>query len=269
MLKRPLAAVTLALALAACGAGSPDVETVQSAGPVGGSGSATPSATIVPTADPGAAARQYLEAFASGNATKMAAMLDLSEPGSAAHTYGQHQRALAEAIRAGGGLEEAQTVTVAGDSIEVCFTGVDPSCGTFSDFQALPTGKLTSFTVDGTAIESRLLPAAERPAIGVADVSLRVISAYRTIQSDSLIVTLDVSNQSSRQVTVATYDADYVTPDGRQAKVAEAVGLTDVQAGASTFMAVVVPAADHGGTLSVDVFTSDFDTLGTVKIPVA
>lgn len=267
-MKRALLVTVLVVGLAGCSGDSPNVETVDEAAPVGASQepASEPPTAEAPSAD--AAAKQYMEAFASDDATKMATMVELAEPGSAAHTYALHQKALAEAFRASGTPSQPQSLTVEGGSIILCAMGEQADCGTYSDFKALPNGRLESFTVNGLDIGSRLLPSGERAPVSIGGVEVELVSAYRTAQSDKLIITATATNASEGQVTLASYDADYVTAAGQQAKATAHVGLTDIQAGASTPFAVVVDAVDAGGVLSIEVFTSDFDTIGTLRIPI-
>lgn len=82
-----------------------------------------------------------------------------------------------------------------------------------------------TFLVNDIPLESRLLPAGDRAPVAAAGVSLRLITAYRGIQSDTLIITLEAANQTESEATFATYDADYLGPTGKQAKAAQAVGL--------------------------------------------
>ncbi len=270
-MKRLVVVSTLIFAMSGCSSSGPNVETVDKPEPVGVATKA-PTRTPTPTPTPEsatAAAKQYLEAFASSDATKMAAMVALSEPGSAAHTYALHQRALAEAFRAAGAPYDPQSVTVDGDTIELCGIGEEPDCGVYAGFKAMPSGKLATFTVNGLPIESRLLPAGDRAPVSVGGVQLQLISAYRAAQSDNLIITFRAKNDGASQVTVATYDATYVSASGEQTKSSYYVGTDELQPGASTSLAVAFAATDPGGVLTVEVFEStSFDGIGTIRVPV-
>ncbi len=210
-----------------------------------------------------------MAAFATGNATKMRAMADLAEPGSAAHAYAIHQQAVAATQQAAGVPDEPQTMTTRDGGFEVCNMGEESVCGIYDGFQALPNGKLTSFMVDGKPIDSRLLPSGERAPVRLGAVEVRVVSAYKTIQSESLFVTLEVRNGGTVGVSVAPFEATYVSAQGQQSKTNDVFGVTEVQPGATGPLAVVFPDADPGGTLVLEVTTEDYDELGTLRLPVA
>lgn len=263
----------LVLAMSACSSGGgPNVETVDEPARVGAAESTAPSPTATPTLEAESAdvaAKKYLEAYASGDATKMALMAELSEPGSAAHTYALHQRAFAEAIRAEGSANDPQSVTVDGNRISLCGMGEEPECGVYANFTAVPSGKLASFTVNDLPIESRLLPHSDRAPVSVGGVEVKLISAYRTAQSDTLIMTLRATNSTASEVTVAAYDATYVSAAGEQVKPVGYVGSSDLQAGATTSLAIAFEATDPGGVLSLEVFeTENFDEIGTLRVPI-
>lgn len=249
----------------------PAVETVDTPSS-GSSFSASPSPSPSPTPSPSAqeSARLYIEALASTDATEVAQMVSLAEPGTVAQRYGAHRAALTEADRAaGGGALSGAVITEEGGGFEVCDAAAPDDCLVFADFEAVASGKLVSFTIDGKSIESRLLGPGKKAPVTAGKVRMNLLSAYRSVQTGALTVTVDVANKSDGEITVATYEAAYVTSDGRQSMTSGQIGLTDLQAGASAPVAITFDAADVGGTMTVEVYrSSDFAEVGTFKIPI-
>ena len=265
-------AIAIAVAVAAgCSSGSSNVQTVESPEPVGPTATTT---TVEPSptaqADTAAnAANQYVVFFAKGDPASIAKMIPLTEPGSVAHAYAIHQRAVAQAQRAGGAADLGQGPAIPADTgYKLCDPDATSNCTVYDDFKALQNGKLVSFTVNGQPIEKRLISSKERDPQVLAAVSVQLISAYRTITTDNLLVTFEVKNGTKGEITVASYDSQYVDAAGQQAKAAENAGLTDLQSGAATVLLSSFPGVDVGGTITLEVFDGDFDTIATFKIPV-
>jgi len=103
-------------------------------------------------------------------------------------------------------------------------------------------------------------------------VSARVVTAYRSIQSDILEVTLEVRNGRTQAVTIRDGNASYVTAGGQQGRFGrfgQTGDSTDLQPGASVPVTVTVPGEDPGGTLTVDVDSaSTNDEIGSLRLPV-
>lgn len=196
-------------------------------------------------------------------------MIELSEPGLAAHAYALHQWASSEANLLSRAARTPQSMTVSDGEITLCGVDDPSDCATFANFVAAPSGRLASLTVNGVAIKSRLLPAGERPTVSVGGVQVQLTSAYRSVQTGDLGVTLNVKNDSPAEVSLSAYDTTYVGADGRRAKASTWFGLSEVQAGASAPLVVIIPAADVGGTISIDVVrATDYTALGTLSIPI-
>ncbi len=229
-----------------------------------------------PTDDVQVVAKQYLEAFSTGIPASMDAMIALAEPGTAAHAFAVHQRMVAAADQAQGLTLKGplpQSITVSGQLIELCDgPGEDATCAAFAGFKALPNGKLVTFTVNGTPIDTRLLLAADRPVVSAGGVSARVVTAYRSIQSDILEVTLEVRNDRTQAVTIRDGNASYVTAGGQQGRFGrfgQTGDSTDLQPGASVPVTVTVPGEDPGGTLTVDVDSAGTNNkIGSLRLPV-
>lgn len=272
-----LLAVGVLILLTGCGGGGgsdagPATRTVESPGPVGPSvsSSPSPSPSPSPSVDPAQAARRYIEALATGSADKMQAMIELAAPGSSAQAYAVHQQAQAAAAQAEGIAPEPNPVTARAGVLEICRPGFESSCSTFGDFQVLPNGQVVSFTIDGKSIESRLIPVADRPAVAAAGVSARLVSAYRSVQTEELVVAFEVRNDTSREVTAVTGETRYVGTSGRQSRARTAGNtVVDVQPGALVPLLVFFPEADPGGTLTVvieDAATNE--DIASLKLPV-
>lgn len=200
------------------------------------------------------AAQLYMEALGTGTVDGSAPMRDLSAEGSPARLYGEHFIAIFTAYRSTGSPVYTQTATVQKDgSVTLCddglADGIEP-CPTYGDFQADASGKLTNFTVNGTAIDGRLLrPSGE--TVNAQGATLRVLSGYKSIQSDAYFITLEVK-AGDAALSVYSFNASYVDPGGAQFSADSLSGISpsdDLQPGASTVVVLAFKGANPGGRL--------------------
>lgn len=200
------------------------------------------------------AAQLYMEALGTGTVDGSAPMRDLSAEGSPARLYGEHFIAMYTAYRSTGYPIPTQTAKVEKDgSVTLCddeVVGDSEPCLTYGDFEADASGKLTNFTVNGTAIDGRLLrPNGE--TVNAQGGTLRVLSGYKSVESDAYFITLEVK-AGDAALAVYSFDASYVDPGGAQFSADSQNGISpgdDLQPGASTVVLLAFSGANPGGRL--------------------
>jgi hypothetical protein len=210
--------------------------------------------------EPEESALAYFEAFATSRPSEMAEMLDHALEGSPAWTYARVQTAFMAAQQQEGWTIDPQRLRVIDTGVELCSTDLDGSRSCF-DFEEMTVsdGKLVTFTADGTSIDDRLYAGATTAT--ERDVSVELLGAYHSVQADSLLVAIDISNQSSESIDLDLFGATYVTPEGRQVTASEAVGPYELRPGASSFAGVMFPAQAVGGTVYLTGWDGNFEDL--------
>ena len=177
--------------------------------------------------EPEEAARRYFEAFATQRPGDMQQMLEEAEEGSPAAVYAAVQIALFSALQQEGWPQEPAGFTVTDTGVELCS---DDGAGgrVCTQFESLrvDSGKLQSFTVNDVEIAERLADGGQVAQQGEATVEL--VGAYHSVQSDSLLVALDVRNDTDQTLNLNPYSAEYVTIDGRQVSTADAFAPIEV-----------------------------------------
>jgi hypothetical protein len=93
-----------------------------------------------------------------------------------------------------------------------------------------------------------------------------VLSSYRTISNDALIVNLDVG--STANIRVDGFSASYVRPDGRQVSASNMVGPLELAANATAAISIVFPPADPGGRMVLELYDKDGQAVYSLEIPV-
>ncbi len=212
-----------------------------------------------------AVVRGYFEAFATADPEKMSAMVDFAEPGSIAHLYAIHQTATTRAFRDAGGPMLPDRITFRGDEVEKCSVESE-TCGIGANFTTDPdSGLLTGFTVDGQSLEGRLLGGSGQATSG-ADAQFTLVSAYKSIQANSLYVVVDVEN-GPNPLDISPWSAEYVTPDGRQVTASDGVGPAELRPGAKATYLVIFDGADLGGTLYMGGYSERGQSEFEVELP--
>lgn len=203
------------------------------------------------------AARQYFEAFATERADGMAPMLAAAAEGSPAAVYAQVQIAYTAALQQEGWPLDPSGFTVVDTGVELCSDDGSgaTNCTRFEALQ-LEGSHLTSFTVDGVDIAERLASAA--PPVEQGQTSVALLGAYHSVQSDSLVVALDVANGSDELVHLNAYTAEYLTTAGRQVTAADALSPLDLRPGASAYVMLIFAAEGVGGTVYLTGYGQDF-----------
>ena len=215
-----------------------------------------PEPEAEPEPEPDEAALAYFQAFATSRSSSMAEMLDLSDEGSPAHVYAQVQIAYAAALEQQGFPSDAQVTEVIDTGVRLCDPAGGPdACNPFEEL-TVSSGKLVSFTVDGVGVDDRL--AAGGASANQNGVTADLLGAYHSVQSDVLIVAIDLANGGDDQTVLNGYSAEYLSEDGRQVTASDAIGPDDLRPGASTYMVLVFPSQGVGGTVFLGGYPSDF-----------
>ena len=207
------------------------------------------AASVVTTTDPDeldeATILRYLDALDSVDASPA---LTVASPRSAAWRYAEHQVAVEEASREYGlGATTSVVTPLGGRRFQLCSEEISDSCPVFGDFTTDSAGLIRSFTVDGVDITSRIGDPSDPLRFGDATVQVR--SSYRSVRSDTLVVTLEVE-ASSDLVFVAT--PRYMDIAGNEVEIVDALIPPILPAGSSSTITLVYPAVDPGGRLSLE-----------------
>lgn len=225
--------------------------------------------------------RVFFKALATADPAEMKTMINDAVPGSTAAKYATVQTAYAEASVGAGTRNPPAFYSEDGDTIRTCSTSPTASttttsvpgpkdCTVFSDFVVdKKTHQLADFKADKIDIATRIVTGGAPQ--GVLGATITPVGAYRTVQSDSLVVIFDVT-AGNKPIDVSTYSASYITSDGRQ--VAPDAGnsvipATTVQPTARVRYVSVYPSADVGGHLALPLTSGSPDyASATVNIPV-
>lgn len=261
--------ISVGLLLAACSGGRNEVEVTPEDPSDATTTSQEVTSTTLKVPSASIAAESYFRAFVLDRVEGREEMRKFSAEGSPARLYAEHFIALAIAQRNSSFPPSKSTMAVKKDgTVEVCDEGREGSCTSFSEFKADASDLLTSFSVDGKPIEGRLLaPSGE--VVMAQGAAVRVLSGYKSLQSDSYFVIVEVK-AGDRAITVYDFNATYVAPSGAQFTADGVNGLSpsgDIQPGASAAVLVIFPGASPGGQLVLEV--SDATTYSSSDVRLA
>lgn len=271
---RLIASLLLLLAVA-CDPATPPVTELEeesepavasSDAPESESPSPTPSPTAAESEEPppndGVVAKQYFEAQATHQPTKMRKMLKLAAEGSPAEVYADVQIAN---VASQPGTEESY-VEVTPKGVKVCPLGEQPQCIHHTDI-IVDNGKIVSWSDKGSTLGSRIsAPSSAGSALGT---KAKLIGGFYSLQSDVLVVALEVQNRSGETLNVNSGSAEYVTKQGQQVGMMTFFGPTEVRDGAKAEVILVFSDVKLGGTAYLGISSRDFrreDEL-SVKLP--
>jgi len=236
------AVLVLGLLVTGCGSGGGDDAADE--------GSATTVTSVEVDPDVMAVAGEYLEALTDDSGPDTVAMATASAPGSVAERYATHLGALDAIQVASGEQREQASVTVDGGTATVTLTpagaeeGVDT---TWADFTVDDEGRLDSFTINGVALDDRLIVGGDSDTTDGVEAAL--VSAFQLASSDRPVVIVEFDNGADGRYRLS--EAIYVAPDGTEgSSVPGGRGLL-VPAGEENRAALVFEAAPLGGTLTL------------------
>lgn len=238
---RVLSGLGLLVALLASGCGSDG----------GGSSSDDSTATTTTVVD-GAGlevGREYLEAVAADDGPDTDAMVALSVPGSVAEDYAAYLGAVADVQRASGEPLDQGEVTVEDDQVLLRLEGQGGAVVVtrWSDFTLDDQGRLVDFTIDGEALDERLVvDGASDTADGV---TASVVAAFELVSNDSPVVVVEIENAGDARFRLV--GARYEASDGTRVTSAPSGGGLVVPPGATNRAALAFATAPFGGTVTL------------------
>ena len=221
--------------------------------------SSTSSTTTPTTADtspsttvPADLGDRVLAQLAARTADSTERARSLAAPGSPAEAYFLHQVA---------------ALSIVGDQPVARLEGSEPwrvcdqvdggaRCRTFDALTTDADGRLFSFEIDGRSIEGRLVVDGYTVSDGGVTVSL--VSAYRTIPDDSMVVIVEIENGRSDGIIANGFAAVYSDPTLGDFEVASSVGLDAIAGGGSARMLFVFDSGDIAGDLVLPFTSADF-----------
>ncbi len=203
---------------------------------LGGCGSSGQESTAVETPegiDSEQVLTDYFTPFAGHDPAEMEAMLEVAVADSPAYLYAEHQINSSLADEAANALPEPDQLEVTADEVTITTSGlaedateeeVAEATTVYRDFQYSPDGKLVTWNSEpGGPLEPRILAQSGSGRSG--GVRIEAQTSYETNNGD-LVVTYVVRNKSKYDATV--YPQGYVTPQGRQVKVATSSGSLEL-----------------------------------------
>lgn len=230
------------------------------AGPLAACGSSGDDAASNPTttsAGDGEAAaaalevgEQYLTALSAEGAADIDAMVALSAPGSVAERYALHTGAVIEVQGPSGDEAEPGAVRAEGDALVLTLTGAGGATvdTTWAGFVVDDEGLLESFTIDGTALDDRLIVDGESDS--VAGVTASVVSAFQLVSNDSPVVVIEVENGADAPYRLR--GADYAADGERVSSTPGENGALVVPAGETARALLVFATAPFGGVVTLE-----------------
>jgi hypothetical protein len=257
------------LALVGCASHAPDGDVTALSTPV-------PVATISPTSEPSTptetpefagddeAIEGYMNGLASGRPDVARDALQYAADDSVAHVYLQHQANLFEASLDGGLYHDESSVDEIDGGYEMC--DVIDVCNAFTGF-VTEDGLVTSLMVNGQDPGPRLA-VGDGSAVESRGVTATLLTAYRSISSESLFVVVEISTGAA-DAELFLYSATYRAPDGRQRQATDALGPYEIGADSTATVAMAFPAAERGGTLTIEgIVDGDYDKTIELIVPV-
>lgn len=239
------AVLVVALTAGGCSSGGGDADDA--------AGSTTTAEASTTTVDPAAVdvAEQYLEALTAADGPDVDAMTALSAPDSVAENYAVHTAALAELQAAAGEPVGGGEVRVEGDTVIATLVGSGGATvdTTWADFTLDDNGLLVDFTINGVALDDRLV--VDGASDTVDDVTIAVVSAFELVTNDSPVVILEIDNGGAGPYRLR--GASYEAPDGTTVTSSpdEGRGLV-VPAGGTNRALLIFAPAPFAGTLTLE-----------------
>jgi hypothetical protein len=235
--------------------------------------STTASTTTTEPPTDAEAVRQYFDALATQEPSEMEKMTSAAAPESPAALYAVHQSASTQSYISSGAVLQPQTTSYSKEEVTVCGTDTadDPEvCTTFSGFVVDDSGLLTDFKVNDEELAPRL-GTTDQGELAGPGVTVRLVSAYRSVQSGDLMVVVSAT-AGSGEVELESYSASFVAEDGTQYEAAAGTGPSDLRAGATATFTSSFAGAPLGGRYIVDLLTplgasASYES-GTVEIPI-
>ena len=206
--------------------------------------------------DPTTPVARYLDALATGTATRVAAASDAASPGSSAAAYADY---LSSVVEVAGDLPD-RFRDLGTEEIKLC---AGQSCTVYTDFVLGPDGLLSTFSVEGEPLETRLISnGATRRSRGI---SVELLSAYRTA-SATVFVVLEVTNQTEDPIRPLHFAATYTAVGtAAPADAFQSAGPESIEPTEAEQLLLTFEESDLGGTITlVSLVGDDF-----VEVPIS
>jgi len=177
--------------------------------------------------------------------------LKLTAPNSVAYRYLEHMASMSEvSVEAEPSDPALAALPVGDDGFKFCtIPSNDFSCNTYGDFTVNQDGKLVDFTINKQPVGPRLTVVSGQP-VTVGDVKFTLMSAYRSIASSVLVVSVKVES-GAEPITTNPKLWSYRGPDGKQVAAVDSSGATYVIARSRAIVGMNLGAAKTGGYLTL------------------
>ena len=210
---------------------------------------------IVPSGRPAENALKLVEALATRDPGPIRAAAALTEPGSTAALYVGFQAEVEQANRdAGKGADRAAERVEAQSDGSIRATPQTPGSRpvTFAGFESTATGRLTSFTVNGIDVSSRLV---KRPGASGSGIGARVtmLAGYQSVERRELLLVVKIE-PGTQAAMIGISTSTYIGADGRRYPSdtsKSAYKNRDAPAGSAGQVMIAFPGAVPGGSVSV------------------
>ena len=225
-------------------------------------GTAAPARTATASASPSAtesasviAFRQAVKSYGQAlEATAPATVregLKLTAPDSVAYRYLEHIASLSEVYVEPQTSDPAPAALPDGeDGFKFCtIPSNDFSCTTYGDFTVNQDGKLVDFTINKQPVGPHLTVVSGQP-VTVGAVKFTLMSAYRSIESNVLVVSVKVDS-GAEAITTNPKLWSYRGPDGKLVAPMGSSGATYVIARSHATVGINMGSAKTGGYLTV------------------
>ena len=193
----------------------------------------------------------YGNALAATAPARLREGLTVTAPNSVAYRYLEHMASMFEVpAEAAPSDPPLVPLPVGDDGFKFCtIPDNDFSCNTYGDFTVDQAGKLVDFTINNKLVGPRLAVVSGRP-VTVGDVKFTLMSAYRSIASDVLVVSVKVE-AGSEAITTNPKLWSYRGPDGKLVAAADSSRAIYVIARSHAIVGMNLGAAKTGGSLTV------------------
>jgi hypothetical protein len=198
------------------------------------------------------AVRSYGEALAATAPDTVREGLKLTAPNSVAYRYLEHMTNMSEVSAEAEPSDPARpALSVGDDGFKFCtIPSNDFSCTTYGDFTVNQDGKLVDFTIDKQPVGPHLIVISGQP-VTVGGVKFTVLSAYRSIMANVLVVSVKVES-GTEAITTNPKLWLYRGPDGKQVAARDSSGAVYVIARSSAIVGINLGSMKAGGSITVD-----------------
>ena len=198
------------------------------------------------------AVKSYGEAVAGTAPDTVREGLKLTAPNSVAYRYREHMANMSEVSAEAESSDPARAALQVGDDgFKFCtIPSNDFSCTTYGDFTVNEDGKLVDFTIDKQPVGPHLTVVSGQP-VTVGGVKFTVLSAYRSVQANVLVVSVKVES-GAEAITTNPKLWLYRGPDGKQVAAQDSSGATYVIARSSAVVGINLGSMKAGGSITVD-----------------